>query len=404
MNRFIIRVNYEEVFSFLLTLLSVWMSRTVFFGVVYQNTTRIAYCVCIFFACLFIPIGVIRLKRILTAMLVPFTLFMINILWCFTEMNASNLNAVLGYVVMLLCGAMIVVLIRPQLFAKYYIRILSAYCVLSLPCVIIANINENMARAMCQSGYDWRTPYGYNPFYTWGMNGTISVRNSGPFWEPGAFQGYIWIAILLLLFNVDGQSLERRKATFVLFLISLLTTQSTTGYILMLVSFVFFNEKILQLFEIKNLSTKVMIVIFVALIGLVFLSTSTVVINKIGNQENISTQMRTADILTGGLLALKSGPFGLGETETRNSIRESLGLYRDDSAGLIQITYTFGWFMGIYYISSLCGIARRLFMTDAHKEKVGIGILMIILHLTEGLWSLPLFWILMLEYSEKETA
>ena len=99
-----------------------------------------------------------------------------------------------------------------------------------------------------------------------------------------------------------------------------------------------------------------------------------------------------------------SGPFGLGETETRNSIRESLGLYRDDSAGLIQITYTFGWFMGIYYISSLCGIARRLFMTDAHKEKVGIGILMIILHSTEGLWSLPLFWILMLEYSEKETA
>ena len=59
------------------------------------------------------------------------------------------------------------------------------------------------------------------------------------------------------------------------------------------------------------MNTKVMIGILILLIGLVFLSTSTVITNKIGNENNVSAQMRRADILTGGLLALKAGPFGL---------------------------------------------------------------------------------------------
>ena len=78
-----------------------------------------------------------------------------------------------------------------------------------------------------------------------------------------------------------------------------------------------------------------------------------------------------------------------------------MGLYKDDSAGLIQITYTFGWLMGIFYMVSLCGMGKRLFNADARNERIGISILMIILHLTEGLWSLPLFWVLLFELCER---
>lgn len=88
----------------------------------------------------------------------------------------------------------------------------------------------------------WKTPYGYAPFYTWGMNGTISLRNSGPFWEPGAFQGYIWIAVLFLLFDIDKKCIKYRKAVLALFIITLLTTQSATGYVLLILAFVFFNR------------------------------------------------------------------------------------------------------------------------------------------------------------------
>ena len=404
MNKFIIRINHQEVVSFLLTLLTVWMSRTVFFGVVYRSTTWIAYCGIIFAALFLLRIKVVRFKNTMKKMIVPLVFFLTNILLCFNEMDSSNLNAVLGYIIMMFCGAMTVILVEPHLFAKYYIRILAAYCLISLPCILIASTNESLAYTLCQSGYDWKTPYGYAPFYTWGMNGTISLRNSGPFWEPGAFQGYIWIAVLFLLFDVDKKCIKYRKAVFALFIITLLTTQSATGYVLLILAFVFFNRRILQLLEIKNTNTKVMIVILILLIGLVFLSTSTVITNKIGNENNVSTQMRMADILTGGLLALRAGPFGFGETATRNSLRMSMGLYKDDSAGLIQITYTFGWLMGLYYIISLCGIAKRLFNADARNERIGISILMMTLHLTEGLWSLPLFWVLMFEHCERNTA
>lgn len=403
MNKFVVRVNFQELFSFLLTLLAIWMSRTVFFGVVNQNAVRVVYCGCIFLAALKLHLSALRLKNIGLKAMVPLILFLLNVLWRFGEMNTSNFNAIFGYIIMLLCGAMTAVLVKPQQFAKCYIQILAIYCLISLPCIFIANLNESLAYELCQSGYNWKTPYGYTPFYTWGMNGTISLRNSGPFWEPGAFQGYIWIAILLLLFDVDQQSITHRKQVFVLLFVTLLTTRSTTGYVLLAVAFVFFNGRVLQLFEIKNKNSKLMILILVFLVGLVMLNSSPIIKDKIGNDDNVSNQMRTADILTGGLLALRAGPFGLGETAARNALRMSLGLYKDDSSGLIQLTYTFGWFMGLYYILSLCGVGRRLFNTDVQNEKIGISILLIILHLTEGLWSLPLFWVLLFEYHERTT-
>ena len=404
MNKLVIRINRQEVVSFLLTLLTVWMSRTVFFGIVNQRVTWIAYGGCIFIALFLVRITVMRFKRTMAKMMVPLALFLVNILVYFGEMNSSNLNAVVGYMIMTLCGAMTAILVEPQLFAKHYIRIIAVYCLISLPCILIANTNESLAYTLCQGGYDWKTPYGYTPFYTWGMNGTISLRNSGPFWEPGAFQGYIWIAVLFLLFDVDAKCTKHRKTIFALFIITLLTTQSTTGYVLLVLAFMLFNGRILRLLEIRNMNTKVIIGVLILLIGLVFLSTSTVITNKIGNENNVSTQMRKADILTGGLLALRAGPFGLGETVTRNSLRMSMGLYKDDSAGLIQITYTFGWLMGLYYITSLCGMAKKLFNADTRNERIGIAILLIILHLTEGLWSLPLFWVLMFEHCERNTA
>lgn len=404
LNKMVIRINHQEVVSFLLTLLTVWMSRTVFFGIVNQRITWLVYCGCILAALFLVRIPVIRFKNIMTKLLVPLALFLINIILYFSEMSSSSINAVLGYIVMMLCGAMTAVLVKSESFAKYYIRIIAVYCLISLPCILIANINESLAYTLCQSGYDWKTQYGYSPFYTWGMNGTISLRNSGPFWEPGAFQGYIWIAVLFLLFDVDAKCTKHRKTIFALFIITLLTTQSTTGYVLLVLAFMLFNGRILRLLEIRNMNTKVIIGVLILLIGLVFLSTSTVITNKIGNENNVSTQMRKADILTGGLLALRAGPFGLGETVTRNSLRMSMGLYKDDSAGLIQITYTFGWLMGLYYITSLCGMAKKLFNADTRNERIGIAILLIILHLTEGLWSLPLFWVLMFEHCERNTA
>ena len=63
MNKMIIRINHQEVVSFLLTLLTVWMSRTVFFGIVNQRITWLVYCGCILAALFLVRIPVIRFKN-----------------------------------------------------------------------------------------------------------------------------------------------------------------------------------------------------------------------------------------------------------------------------------------------------------------------------------------------------
>ncbi len=59
---------------------------------------------------------------------------------------------------------------------------------------------------------------------------TFSTRNSGMFWEPGAFQGYL---IMVPLMFIDNLSLlwKRYKKQCLILIVALLSTFSTTGYI-----------------------------------------------------------------------------------------------------------------------------------------------------------------------------
>lgn len=67
-------------------------------------------------------------------------------------------------------------------------------------------------------------------FYTQLLSlGELYGRNSGMFWEPGAYQGYLNLALFFLL-QKDNSYSDRRKRILILSL-ALLSTQSTTGYL-----------------------------------------------------------------------------------------------------------------------------------------------------------------------------
>lgn len=56
------------------------------------------------------------------------------------------------------------------------------------------------------------------------------ARNSGMFWEPGAFAGYINLAFLFYLGNIRSL-IKGDPGKFIVLLIALITTFSTTGYV-----------------------------------------------------------------------------------------------------------------------------------------------------------------------------
>lgn len=55
-------------------------------------------------------------------------------------------------------------------------------------------------------------------------------RNAGPFWEPGAYAGYLLIIPLLYLNDVE-LFFKKYKKKIIVLIIGLLTTMSTTGYV-----------------------------------------------------------------------------------------------------------------------------------------------------------------------------
>lgn len=75
--------------------------------------------------------------------------------------------------------------------------------------------------------------------YWQGQPPDVSLRNAGPFWEPGAFAGYLLLAMVFLgaVSNEYARRVYRRR--LVVFSAGILTTMSTGGYVLLPVVWVF---------------------------------------------------------------------------------------------------------------------------------------------------------------------
>lgn len=80
--------------------------------------------------------------------------------------------------------------------------------------------------------------------FLWGVrdNEILLGRNCGPFWEPGAFAGYIIITFSLFFMDLEDLWAKRKKECLVM-AVALVTTFSTQGY---LTAFVFLVFKYLQ--------------------------------------------------------------------------------------------------------------------------------------------------------------
>lgn len=62
------------------------------------------------------------------------------------------------------------------------------------------------------------------------FNGSFLPRNSGPFWEPGAFAGYLLLCIALYINDIN-YLWKTQKFKFIIVIAAFITTFSTTGYL-----------------------------------------------------------------------------------------------------------------------------------------------------------------------------
>lgn len=118
--------------------------------------------------------------------------------------------------------------------------------------------------------------------YNFGTNPLgAHFRNSGPFWEAGAFAGYLIIAYMFHFLKV--QEITNKKN--MVFLIAIVTTLSTTAFLALFIFFFFFYFK-----KIKNFLFKVSSVIIIIMIGIFAYNTLDFLGEKIESQWQMAQE------------------------------------------------------------------------------------------------------------------
>lgn len=133
----------------------------------------------------------------------------------------------LNFIMKIWCAIMMAKLLGEK-FPETALRVMSVICLISLVLYPF-----NLAGIRFPALVEIQSKSESLIFYTqtWeDIKHSGPYRNSGMFWEPGAFAGYIIFVFMLFIGN-PASLWKKYKVRFLLLFIALITTLSTTGYI-----------------------------------------------------------------------------------------------------------------------------------------------------------------------------
>jgi hypothetical protein len=154
-----------------------------------------------------------------------FSIIFIFVLQYFT-LGFLSVLASLNYLFKILIGAFIIYIVGTN-FRKLYFEIMVFLSVVSLFFFILNSIGLEIP-SIYNAGRN-RSIILYNQLIT--ADGVLLKRNSGMFWEPGVFSGYLIITFLLYINDLRLFFILNKRKVLIL-LLALVTTFSTTGYLL----------------------------------------------------------------------------------------------------------------------------------------------------------------------------
>ena len=377
--------------EFLSVLLCILLSNTVYFGIINRKF------VLIFFIAFIILILLHNYKISFSNIKIFFVLSLIQLIVNLLNIDIIDKSIYLVFIenTILLFGLSVIASnISIEKFFRFFVNIIIIFSISSLFFYFIAVLFPQYADIFSSNIFYNGTYYKVSPLYTWGWEwNSILKRNSGPFWEPGAFQGFINLSILFILTHINSIRYVRIK--FIILLFTLLTTQSTTGFIILIIILFIYNKELLLIFS-KNIIIK--IIIFIGgIIFTVLLVTSDTVLQKFSNTHQ-STNIRLEDT-TQSLQLLMERPFrGIGTGTYKNYQELRYGI-KSNSNGLLYMFYAYGSIFSIVYLVYLFSSIKDTFKCKLFGAKsLAIFLILLILHATEGLIFLPVYLILMFKF------
>lgn len=181
------------------------------------------------------------------------------------------------------------------------------------------------------------------------------TRNYGLFTEPSRFQAYINLCLIFLLFNKGKIDLRR----IILFVITLITTLSTTGFVAFLIimmAFILSPDVGLK----ANHKSLLLIFLGIGVVTLLFLSEDFVwaILKISAGETSRSASTRFNSFFANCIIILKYFPFGTGITHAEQAFSDALSSLGNVHASANTITLLiyfskFGFAAGLFYFVNL---------------------------------------------------
>ncbi|MBU2710377.1 hypothetical protein [Zooshikella harenae] len=299
------------------------------------------------------------------------------------QLDFESLGETFGIIVRLSIALLFCSIIPFSRFVTAYAQFFYIYAFISLIFYIYGLIYEHFIYLLPVSHNDAGTGYRHLFLYFYQGVDYWNYRNSGLFWEAGAYAVFLCFALLFSLAN------EFNKYKVIVIVLAIITTGSTTG-ILSCSLMILFARKI-------KLSRKIVGVVVIVLISLPLLDVAESIFISKFSEENISFVDRSVGIMANLSIFLSSPIFGVGLSNYKESFQETavlLGAYTptssDSFTGLLALYgffYTIAVFFSIFY--ALIKLSKKILNPLVAFLSIAI------LYASQGLVNFPISYILL---------
>lgn len=396
------------IMVYLLILMVVLASKTVFFGIIHMKIMMISALTILFGYNIYITKNMrIHISRNTLRSFAVFTVVLMIVSMFYVKDIMFNFNAYVGAILLflevLVIGVLVVNTVKKVDFIKAYVHIMFVISIISLVYFFWSMVDRTAALSSSVVYTSGGARYIALPWYTFGWQATMTNgyiydylfgRNAGPFWEPGAFQGFLFLGLFLLLSYKE--LFERKTILIIVYLLTLITTQSTTAYMALIISlFGFGSDYIDCLFGNTNLSSKskqMRCCTYIATIIFSFLITYVILISgNIGNKfdsTNGSFLARKEDLKT-AMSVLLYNPFaGIGLGKTGSSVANA---HTVSATTLLAIAEYFGMPFMIYYAYRFFNGCIALYEPKRLLKKIVLVIDFFMILMSETVYLLPIY-------------
>lgn len=372
----------KKKFNLISVLMIVLMSNTMYFGLIFRKATIVVYIALAIISLLIYK----KLKMQNLKIILIFVIIMsINSIINFNIIDKSYIMNEIQILIILTATMIIISNISIHNFAINYIKVMYILALISLVCYFIARFIPNLSEKLYFNATYGLRIYKVSPLYTWGWD-NLFTRNAGAFWEPGAYQGFLNIAFLMTV--IYKKYIINPNLKMIIFLITIITTQSTTGYIVFIIIAISFYKEISSSYSTYKIFNK-LIIFIVIFISVFTIFKSGNIVNKFsvdngskiirGNDLENSLKMSTSRILRG---------YGVGSFKNEQEMKYGI---QNNSNGLLYLLYSQGIVIFLYYIYRLRSGIFSMFYNCNKFKKYTILSIFFILYFTEGLVWLPFY-------------